>query len=137
MVEPLDERTRERFRRQRQRDTKPEVALRSALHRMGLRFRIDQKPLPGMRSRADIVFRPAKVAVFVDGCFWHSCPEHATIPMNNRDWWTAKLSGNTERDRRVDGLLADAGWFVIRIWEHESTELAAGQIADEVIRRRP
>lgn len=137
MVEPLDETTRARFRRQRRRDTKPEVELRSALHRAGLRYRVDQPPLPGMRSRADVVFRPAKVAVFVDGCFWHSCPEHSTAPMNNRAWWSAKLAANVERDRRVDHLLETAGWYVIRVWEHEDPHDAAVSIADVVRARRP
>lgn len=136
MVEPLDENTRARLRRQRRRDTKPEVELRSALHRRGLRFRIDQKPLSAIRSRADIVFGPAKVAVFVDGCFWHSCPVHGSIPVNNREWWAAKLAGNLERDRRVDLELSSAGWFVIRIWEHEDPHAAAASIETAVALRR-
>ena len=136
MVEPLDEKTRERLRRQRRRDTKPEVALRSALHRRGLRFRIDKKPLPNMRSRADLLFGPAKVAVFVDGCFWHCCPEHGSLPSNNREWWDAKLASNAERDRRVDRALDDAGWCVIRVWEHEDPLVAAASIADVIAQRK-
>jgi len=136
MVEPLDEKTRERLRRQRRRDTKPEIALRSALHRRGLRFRIDKKPLPKMRSRADILFGPAKVAVFVDGCFWHCCAQHGSLPSNNREWWDAKLASNVERDRRVDSALVDAGWCVIRVWEHEDPLVAAAAIADVIAQRK-
>jgi len=90
-----------------------------------------------MRSRADVVFRPAKVAVFVDGCFWHRCPAHATVPTNNRAWWSAKLAANAERDRRVDNLLETAGWHVIRVWEHEDPDSAAATIATVVRARRP
>ncbi|MEZ5257880.1 MAG: very short patch repair endonuclease [Ilumatobacteraceae bacterium] len=117
--EPLDDSTRERFRRQRQRDTEPELALRRELHRRGLRYRVDRRPIPGLRSRADLVFGPARVAVFVDGCFWHGCPEHATEPKHNASWWREKLATNVERDRRVDETLADAGWLSMRVWEHE------------------
>lgn len=88
-----------------------------------------------MRSRADIVFGPSRVAVFVDGCFWHSCPEHSSIPKNNREWWVAKLAANTERDERVNTALVDAGWVVVRVWEHEEMEVAAERI-DTVVRQR-
>ncbi|MEP1123393.1 MAG: very short patch repair endonuclease [Ilumatobacter sp.] len=135
-MEPLDENIRDRFRKQRRRDTKPEVALRSALHRQGLRFRVDRKVLPGMRSRPDIVFGPAKVAVFVDGCFWHRCPEHGTRPKNNQEWWDQKLDANVARDRRVDAELREAGWEVIRFWEHEDPLEAAERTASVVDERR-
>ena len=137
MVEPLDEKIRDRFRKQRRRDTKPEVALRSALHRKGLRFRVDRAVLAGMRSRPDIVFGPSKVAVFVDGCFWHRCREHGTTPKNNREWWNQKLDANVARDRRVDAQLSDAGWQVLRFWEHEDPDHAAGITAKVVAKRRP
>src|SRR5687768_248615 len=82
----------------RRRDTKPEVLLRSQLHRAGLRYRVDRAPVRGMRSRADLVFAAARVAVFVHGCFWHGCPLHATWPKANADWWRAKILANRERD---------------------------------------
>src|SRR4051812_7431931 len=97
-----------RLRRQRVRDTVPEMALRKRLHAMGLRYRVDHPPLPGLRRRADIVFTRARVAVYVDGCYWHRCPEHGTTPKNNAEWWAAKLQRNVERDRDTDRRLASA-----------------------------
>lgn len=135
MPEPLDDSVRDRFRRQPRRDTKPELALRRELHRRGLRYRVDRPPIAGMRSRADVVFGPSKVAVFVDGCFWHGCPEHATAPRNNADWWRAKLDANVERDLRVGVQLAEAGWEVLRIWEHEDPVEAADRV-EQLVRRR-
>lgn len=109
-----------RMSRQRSRDTTPEVALRRALHARGRRFRVDA-PLPGMpRRRADLLFTRAKVAVFVDGCFWHSCPTHRTEPATNAEWWARKLARNVERDAETDSHLRALGWTVVRIWEHES-----------------
>ncbi len=103
----------------RGRDTKPEVALRSALHAAGLRFRKDYPmKLDGVRFRPDIVFTRAKVAVFVDGCFWHSCPQHGTTPTRNADYWLPKLGRNVERDREQDHVLRAHGWLSVRIWEH-------------------
>ena len=134
---PLDENVRARFRGQRRRDTRPELALRSALHARGLRFRVDRVVVPGMRSRPDIVFGPSRVAVFVDGCFWHRCPDHGTFPTNNREWWGAKLDGNVARDRQADRQLEEAGWSVLRFWEHEDPEQAATIVADCVEVRRP
>lgn len=101
-------------------DTKPERQLRSHLHRNGLRFRKDFLIRgEGVSVRADVVFPARKVAVFVDGCFWHQCPEHATMPRTNSDFWEPKLKRNVERDRQVNRALAEAGWTVIRCWEHE------------------
>jgi DNA mismatch endonuclease (patch repair protein) len=120
---------RRRMQAVRRRDTDPEVAIRRELHRRGLRYRVDQTVLPSRRRRADIVFRAARVVVFVDGCFWHSCPKHATRPKSNRAWWTAKLVENERRDRRTDRALAAAGWMVIRIWEHERPTVAARRIS--------
>lgn len=111
-----------------QRDTLPERAIRSELHRRGLRFRVDRAPLPGLRSRADIVFGPARVAAYVDGCFWHSCPEHGTRPKANSDWWDRKLARNRERDRETDRILRENGWEVVRIWEHEDPVEAADRL---------
>lgn len=110
------------------RDTLPERAIRSELHRRGLRFRVDRAPIPGLRSRADIVFGPARVAVYVDGCFWHSCPEHGTRPKANAGWWERKLDRNQERDRETDRVLQEHGWEVVRIWEHEDPVAAADRV---------
>jgi DNA mismatch endonuclease (patch repair protein) len=113
----------------RKRDTRPELALRSELHRRGLRYRIDAKPLESLRCRADIVFRGQKVAIFVDGCFWHGCPEHGSRPKTNSSYWNAKIARNVERDRLNDAELSGAGWIVVRVWEHELPSDAANRIA--------
>src|SRR4051812_20941144 len=97
-----------RMSRLRRRDTEPELALRSALHRRGLRFRVDRRVIPAVRTRADVAFATAKVAVFVDGCFWHACPEHQTWPAANRDWWRRKLEENVRRDERTNAALDQA-----------------------------
>lgn len=127
---------RRRMQQQRRRDTRPEMALRRALHAAGLRYRVERPVIPGMRRRADIVFGPAKVAVFVDGCFWHVCPQHATAPKSNADWWRRKLEGNRERDRDTDRLLLAQGWLPVRVWEHEDMAEAAVRVAEAVRRRR-
>jgi len=103
----------------RRTDTKPELALRQALHRMGYRFRKDHRlDLPQRRVRPDIAFTARKVAVFVDGCFWHACPEHGSKPAVNQTYWNPKLLRNVERDRAADAALELAGWQVVRLWEH-------------------
>ena len=112
------------------------MELRSRLHAMGLRYRVDVAPLPGMRSRADIVFGPSRVAVFVDGCFWHGCPEHMTWPKANADWWRTKIEANRERDRQTDERLVSAGWLPIRVWQHDDLGKRAREIARVVNRRR-
>jgi DNA mismatch endonuclease, patch repair protein len=119
------------------RDTKPELAIRSELHRRGFRFRVDRAPVPGLRSRADIVFGPARVVVYVDGCFWHSCPQHGTRPKANAEWWERKLDRNQERDRETDRALGEHGWSVVRIWEHEDPIAAADRIQEVVRATRP
>ncbi|MBT8225809.1 MAG: very short patch repair endonuclease [Dactylosporangium sp.] len=131
---PLDAATSARFRRQARASTKPEVALRRELHRRGLRFRINHPELPG---RPDVAFTRARVAVFVDGCFWHRCPEHGTAPRNNRDWWQAKLDRNVARDRAKDADLAGLGWTVLHVWEHEAPDVAADRVEAEWRRRVP
>lgn len=108
------------------RDTGPEVRLRSAMHALGLRFRV-HAVLPG---RPDIVLTRAKIAVFVDGCFWHACPEHGVMPKNNREWWQEKLGRNVERDRQTDAQLRALGWDVVHVWEHEDAVEAASSIRD-------
>ncbi|UGT40312.1 very short patch repair endonuclease [Nocardia yamanashiensis] len=125
-----DAATSARMAKQRRVGTKPELALRRELHRRGKRFFVDRAPIPGMRRRADIVFPRRKVAVYVDGCFWHSCPDHATFPKNNAEWWAAKLAGNVARDRDTDARLIAAGWTVVRIWEHERPDTAADLVTD-------
>ncbi|NLU63936.1 very short patch repair endonuclease [Rhodococcus sp. HNM0563] len=125
---PTDARTRARMSRQRRRDTAPEIALRRELHRRGLRFFVDRSPIAGMRRRADLVFPRRHVAVYVDGCFWHRCPLHATAPKNNAEWWDAKLAANVRRDRDTDARLTDAGWTVVRVWEHEDATTAADRV---------
>lgn len=127
-----DDATRRRMSRQRSRDTDPERALRSALHRLGYRYRVHRQPIAGLRRQADIVFTRARVAVFVDGCFWHQCPEHATSPRANGAWWAAKLAANAARDQDTDRRLAEAGWRVVRVWEHEIPEEAARRVVAAV-----
>lgn len=123
------------MRRTKTADTPQEVALRSALHRRGLRFRL-QRPIEGLpRIRPDIVFSAARVAVFVDGCFWHRCPEHGTDPRANATWWREKLDRNVERDRRTDAHLQELGWRVVRVWEHEDVAEVAGGI-EAIVRCR-
>jgi DNA mismatch endonuclease, patch repair protein len=116
---------------QRQRDTAAEIAVRSRLHKDGLRFRVNYR-VPQLRRTADIAFPKLQVAIFVDGCFWHGCPEHGTWPKENADWWRGKIEANKRRDRDTDSQLAMAGWTVIRVWEHEDPELAAEEIAEVV-----
>lgn len=123
------------MRRQRGRDTKPELALRHELWRRGLRYRVDVSPIRGSRRRADLVFTRARVVVYVDGCFWHSCPTHATVSKANREWWEAKLAANVARDRDTDALLEEAGWQVVRVWEHEEPTSAADRV-QRAIRQR-
>lgn len=112
------------MQRNRGRDTSPELAVRRVLHAAGLRYRVDFAPLGG-RRRADIVFTRKRIAVFIDGCFWHGCPTHATRPKANADYWGPKLDRNIERDLETTASLQSAGWTVLRFWEHEaSTEVA-------------
>ena len=113
--------------------TGPEVALRRSLHSRGLRFRLHRRELPGT---PDIVMVRPRLAVFVDGCFWHNCPDHCTLPKNNRDWWEAKFEGNRERDRRKDAELIALGWTPHHVWEHEDPDVAAERIA-VLVRRGP
>jgi DNA mismatch endonuclease (patch repair protein) len=110
------------------RDTKPELAVRRAVHALGLRYHVSARPLPNLRRKADLVFTRAKIAVFVDGCFWHGCPDHHTIAKTNAGYWADKFDGNSRRDRETDRLLAEAGWLVIRAWEHEPVDEVANRI---------
>lgn len=117
------------MRAQRTQGTGPEIALRRELHRRGFRFYVHRQPLPQLRRVADLVFPRARLAVFVDGCFWHYCPSHGSLPATNHDWWQSKLEGNRRRDRDTDRRLEAAGWAVVRVWEHESPSLAADRVA--------
>ena len=129
---------RRRMQRQQTRDTAPELQLRRALHAAGMRYRVDAAPLPGIRRRADILFRPSKVAVFVDGCFWHGCPEHGRrTPSTNAGYWADKLRRNQERDADTDRRLREAGWLPLRLWEHDDLVRAAKDVAEAVRGRRP
>lgn len=135
MPEPLSDDVRRRMQRQRRRDTSLEVAIRRRLHALGYRFRVDHRLEPSLRVRGDIVLTKRKVVVFVDGCFWHGCPQHATAPKNNARWWREKLDANKERDRRNREALRDLGWTVISIWEHESAEDATQQLIAAFLNR--
>lgn len=128
MVPPTPGRSRNMAAIKR-RDTKPERAIRSLLHAAGKRYRVDLRlDLEGVRPRPDIVFTRAKVAVFVDGCFWHCCPEHGRKPGVNGGYWGPKLERNVARDRAADEALRAAGWTVVRVWEHEPRDEAAARI---------
>ena len=131
-----DRSTSKRMSLQKARNTTPEVDLRREIRWLGHGYRVEL-PLPGMpRRRCDIGFKGARVAVFVDGCFWHSCPVHATVPVRNREWWKEKLATNVARDRDTDSRLSAAGWMSTRVWEHEDMAAAAQRIAEAVHARR-
>lgn len=119
----------------RRRDTRPELAVRRAVHALGLRYRVDVRPLPTVNRRADLVFSRRRVAVFVDGCYWHGCPDHGTTPKTNAIYWGGKIARNSERDRDTDARLREAGWVVLRFWEHQDPLAAAEEIA-AVVRSR-
>lgn len=120
------------MRGNRSKNTTPEMKLRSVLHRRGLRYRVDVSPTPGTRRRADLVFPRERVAVFVDGCFWHGCPEHYRPSTKNTAFWEEKLATNRSRDAQTNEALATAGWTVIRVWEHEDVSGAADRIETAV-----
>lgn len=127
---------RRSMRANRSRDTKPELAIRRLVHAAGLRYRVAAKPLPRMRRTADLLFRPAKVAVFVDGCFWHGCPDHFVAPKTNPGYWEDKIADNKGRDRDTDARLEEAGWLVLRFWEHQDPAECAGAVVSAVSARR-
>lgn len=121
--------TRKSMQGNRRRDTAPELAIRRLLHAAGLRYRVDYPVEAGERRvRPDIVFTRRRLAVFLDGCYWHGCPEHCRIPTSNRDYWSAKIHRNRDRDQRTTEALLSAGWTVLRAWEHERSEDVAEQI---------
>ena len=127
-----DDGTRAIMQANRGRDTRPELAVRSLLHRRGLRYRTNARPLPGLRRTADVVFTRAKVAVFVDGCYWHGCPQHCRPASRNSAFWADKIATNAARDRETDSSLSDAGWLPLRFWEHEPAEIVADAVEQAV-----
>jgi DNA mismatch endonuclease (patch repair protein) len=116
------------MRANKSRDTKPELALRQAVHARGMRYRVGIRPIPSLRRTADLVFTKARVAVFLDGCFWHGCPQHHTVAKTNATFWAEKVRRNRERDAETDRLLTEHGWVVIRVWEHDDPRQAAERI---------
>lgn len=129
---PSSELVTRRMRNTPTKDTPAELAIRRLLHARGLRYRVDVRPEKSLRRKADIVFGPARVAVFVDGCFWHDCPLHGSAPKANAAWWREKLRTNVERDRATSFRLTALGWTVIRVWEHEPPAEATERIARAV-----
>lgn len=120
---------RKRMQRQRRKDTALEMSVRRELHAAGVRYRVDVRPEPDLRTRGDIVWRGHRVVVFLDGCFWHRCPEHSTTPKNNSAWWADKIESNVKRDREADERLRERGWRVLRFWEHEN----AADIVERIV----
>ena len=116
------------MKRTPQRNTPAEMVIRKEAHRRGLRYRVDKQAAEHIRSRPDMLFIGARIAVYVDGCFWHGCPEHGTWPKNNAEFWRRKIEANIARDRAATKALEEAGWKVIRIWEHEAVPTAVDRI---------
>lgn len=123
--EPLNAHVRSQMKKMPRSGSGIELAVRSELHRRGIRFRVNLRSLPGS---PDIVLTRAKVAVFIDGCFWHACPIHGSQPTNNADWWDAKLKRNRERDSEKDSSLRELGWLPLHYWEHDDPEEVAAEI---------
>ena len=120
----------------RQKGTAPEIAMRRQLYRIGLRYRVNYEVLKKPRRVADVAFLGLKIAVFVDGCFWHGCPEHASWPKQNAEFWRQKIEANRLRDRDTNERLRDEGWKALRFWEHESPVVAAEAVAEVVVSTR-
>lgn len=120
----------------RSRDTSPELALRSLVHARGLRYRVASRPLAEFRRTADMVFRPVRVAVFVDGCYWHGCPDHFVLPKTNTQYWRDKIDRNILRDRETDHLLESRSWLVLRFWEHDNPAACAELVCSAVLARK-
>jgi DNA mismatch endonuclease (patch repair protein) len=132
---PSSDAVSRKFSRQRSYDTTPELALRRALHRRGLRYRVHRRPVDTLRRTADVVFPAARVAVELRGCFWHACPQHGTVPHANHDWWAEKLAGNKARDRETEQAWRAAGWEVVVVWEHEDPDVVADRLAVSIRQR--
>jgi DNA mismatch endonuclease (patch repair protein) len=129
------DRARNVMRGNRSRNTMPELAVRSAVHRRGLRYRVSARPLPYLRRSADLVFTTAKVAVFIDGCYWHGCPQHYVPAKTNIAYWSEKIERNRSRDADTDSRLIAQGWLPLRIWAHVGPEQAAELVAQAVTER--
>ncbi len=128
--------TRRSMRGNRGRDTGPELAVRRIVHGLGLRYRVDARPIAALNRRADLVFSRAKVAVFIDGCFWHGCPAHHTVAKANATYWAEKVATNRQRDLDTSERLREAGWLVLRFWEHQPpTEVAESIVRAVRVRR--
>lgn len=134
-VKPSSQEASRRMRRVRQKNTSPEMSLRRTLHARGLRFRVQVPLLQKPRRVADVVFVTPRVAVFVDGCFWHGCPLHATWPKENAEFWRAKIEANQARDADTDRRLRELDWEVVRVWTHEDPEEAGARV-EAVVRAR-
>ncbi len=119
----------------RGRDTKAELAVRRLVHGAGLRYRVSARPESDLRRTADLLFTRARVAVFIDGCYWHGCPDHFTMPATNLDYWSAKIGRNRARDLETTTLLEGRGWVVLRFWEHELPAAVAASIVERVRER--
>lgn len=129
---PSSDGASQRMSSAKRRDTTCEVRIRKRLHALGLRYRVNH-PVPGHPRRTiDVAFTSAKVAVFVDGCFWHGCPTHGVRPRSNAQWWSTKIQTNRARDAHTQSALEAAGWQVVRVWEHEDPEVAAMAVAQTV-----
>lgn len=129
---PVNPSVSARFSRTRGRDTKPELLVRGELHRLGKRYRVNYAPLPGLRRTADVVFTKQRVAVFIDGCFWHGCPEHYVEPKTRTGFWAAKIAGNAARDAETTRILEEAGWTALRFWEHEPVVAVVAEIVTRI-----
>ncbi|MER7991792.1 very short patch repair endonuclease [Micromonospora chalcea] len=127
---------RKNMQANRSRDTQPELAVRRLLHADGFRYRVHVQPVSGLRRRADLVFSRVKMAVFIDGCFWHCCPEHSHQMSINQEYWSTKLARNRERDRETNIALQARGWLALRFWEHEDPEKVANTIKNVYRRLR-
>lgn len=135
-LQPPTSAVRRAMQNQRTRDTAPELALRRELHRRGLRYRLQRRPIPGLRRTVDILFPGPRVAVDVRGCFWHGCVTCKSAPKTNNLWWTEKIAKNRARDRATENALAEAGWYVIVVWEHDTCSEAANRV-ENAVRRSP
>lgn len=121
----------------RGRDTKPELAVRRLVHAAGLRYRVNSRPEPDLRRTADLLFVGAHISVFIDGCYWHGCPEHFTMPVMHLDYWSTKIARNRSRDLETTFLLESRGWTVLRFWEHETPTSVAERITLAVQNSHP
>lgn len=134
-LEPPDPTVAARMRSQRRANTTPEIRVRQQLFSSGLRYRVGIKVPGNNRRTIDIAFPRQRVAVFIDGCFWHRCPLHSTPAKNNAEWWEEKLAKNVDRDRSTTALLEDQGWLVLRFWEHEEPHHVTEKIVKALSKR--